>query len=690
MYLKSVTLKNWRSYRAARFDFPAPRPQKKVMLVGAMNGYGKTSLLMALHLGLFGREAMQFVEGYRWDGGEKAKSYRQLLSRLIHRPALESDDPQVMVELEFVGREDESISITRTWNFRKGGIVRDIDDGDGEEIRISVNDRLLRHADWHEAGNIIASRLFPLHVMPCFFFDGEQAQARVEAAGGRAMSDAIRALYGMSLVEELDEGLGYYISSQRASLRREVGDIELTELDQKRGAYADLEVQVAASRRHREQLITRIEDAAREKNARLIELQQLGDEAFVDLDQLAKRKSDLQSQDRELKNKLTEGLASAALPLALRRRASSAERQLDAELIRDRWEVLKEETVPKVDRIISEALPKGDVPEVQPPLTEMQRHGLEQRLRVSLAALWSPPPTGCADEYRFRFLGQSERAATLQRLRAVRNTAGADIASLAADWQSVRLKLRDVQRQWETTSDVKPRTEALRNAFDEADARFQGFSNEKARLDTEERGLVAQLQDLAAAIRQMEERQTRRGPAEQKLEVAERVRSVFRDTRERLIPLCRSAIAEACTEHFSQMISVEYRKFRVDFDEQQQPILRGPSGEVVPVGGMSGAQKRAFGLAFTLAVAEASGEECPIVIDTPVGNMDADYRMRILKYLARQAPGQLIFLSHDEEISREYARELETYVAEKYLIEFTPMREGAGISTPRMGRYFSR
>lgn len=690
MYLKSVTLKNWRSYKAARFEFPAPRPQKKVVLVGAMNGHGKTSLLMALHLGLFGREAMQFVEGYRFDGGDKVRSYRQLLSRLIHRPALESDDPQVLVELEFASDGGDSISVTRTWNFRRGGAVRDLDDGDGEEIRIAVNDRLVRNNGWIDANGIIASRLFPLHVMPCFFFDGEQAQARVEAAGGRAMSDAIRALYGMSLVDSLDEGLGQYLSNQRSSLKRDVGDVEQAELDRKRSQHAQLEAELSGLRRRREELAQQIANAATEKEARLFELQSLGDEALIDLDQLAKKKSDLQIQERELRTRLTDALADVAIPLAIRRRGAAVERQLDSEIIRDRWELLKDETVPKVERIVAEALPLEGASEIQPPLTLEQQRALTVRLRRSLEALWSPPPQGCAKAYRFQFLNTSERSSVLARVRAARATGGADISSIAGDWESVKLRLREVQRQWESNSDVKPRTEALRMAFDQADAKFQKLADEKAQLDGVERGLTSQLGDLSAAIRQMEERQTKREPAEQRLEVAERVRDVIRATREQLVPLCRSAIASACTEHFSAMISDEYRKFTVDFDDQQQPLLRGPNGELVAVAGMSGAQKRAFGLAFTLAVAESSGEECPIVIDTPVGNMDAEYRMRILKYLAKKAPGQLIFLSHDEEISREYASEIEPAVAAKYFVEFQQIREGAGVSTPKPGRYFTR
>ena len=139
-----------------------------------------------------------------------------------------------------------------------------------------MNDRLVRNNGWLDANSIIASRLFPLHVMPCFFFDGEQAQARVEAAGGRAMSDAIRALYGMSLVEELDEGLSSYLITQRSSLKRDVGDVQQTELDKKRSQHAQLEGELSSLRRRRDELMQQIADAATEKEARLFELQSLG------------------------------------------------------------------------------------------------------------------------------------------------------------------------------------------------------------------------------------------------------------------------------------------------------------------------------------------------------------------------------------------------------------------------------
>ncbi len=205
MFLTEVTLKNWRSYQSATFRFPAPTAKKKVILVGAMNGTGKTSLLASLYLGLFGREAMYYVEGVRLSDNEeeKQRSYRQLIERILHRGSIPDSDPQVSVQLVFDIGEDDPLTITRIWHFLPRGKLRDINSTEGEEVIIQHQNRPRRYASWQEANNRIEELLFPAHVLPCFFFDGEQAQKRVEGAGNVALSDAMQTLYGTKLLSGL-------------------------------------------------------------------------------------------------------------------------------------------------------------------------------------------------------------------------------------------------------------------------------------------------------------------------------------------------------------------------------------------------------------------------------------------------------------------------------------------------------
>lgn len=58
MYLRAIRLRDWKAFTSATFDFPAPTRTKNVVLIGAKNGFGKTSLLEALILGLYGRDGM--------------------------------------------------------------------------------------------------------------------------------------------------------------------------------------------------------------------------------------------------------------------------------------------------------------------------------------------------------------------------------------------------------------------------------------------------------------------------------------------------------------------------------------------------------------------------------------------------------------------------------------------------------
>ena len=689
MHLREVVLRNWRSYRSATFRFPAPTQARRVLLVGAMNGTGKTSLLVALYLGLFGREAMQFVEGVKLGSSddEKIRSYKQLIQRILHRPALDGEDPHASVQLLFEdGRR--SVTIIRTWHYTRGGVPRDLSvGGEGEEVRVVLDGRVVRVADWQDANNKIAAELFPYHVMPCFFFDGEQAQERVEASGAAALSEAMKVLYGTGLIDELGRSLKQYIDSEKSSAKRDVGELNVDVLDAKRRRRDEIDDEVASIGRDLSRLRADIESAEASRKQKLVELTQWTGDATVDLKQMAEKKAGLESDERELSDRLRESLAQLALPTALAKFGEAVLAQLQGELDRDRWSLLRDETMAKVDQIVANAVPTPGNADLQPPLTTEQYQRLVQRLRTSLEALWHPPPPGCAESFKYAFLGSSDRAAVQSRIRTALAADGQDIGAMANDWESLRARVRDANRQWDAMADVKPRIESLKTSLTDIDDRMRELHTRRAHLEGRERGLDSERKDLLASIAQMESAKRKLGPVQQKLDLAERVRSVISDVRERLMPLCKKSLEERCTVHFREMISPEYRRHTIEFDHDLQPVLVGGPTPIY-VTTLSGVQKRVFGLAFTLAVAEVSGEDAPLVIDTPVGNADSEYRTRMLVYLARVATGQVIFLSHDEEICGPYEKAIEPYVLRKYLVTFEPVADGAGVSAVQEGVYF--
>lgn len=688
MHLVEAHLRNWRSYRNVLFRFPKPVPGRNVTLVGAQNGTGKTSLLIALYLGLFGREAMHLIEGVRIAGNdeEKGSSYKNLLERIIHRPALGGgDDTHALVRLRFEAPDGSQTAISRRWNFSRVGRVRDLNTRDGEEVTIEVNGDPRIYPSWQDANDRIAELLFPSNVMPCFFFDGEQAQERVEAAGGRALLDAVNTLYGTGMIDQLKQSLITYINNERNALRRDVGNVRQDELDQRRE-------ELDKAKEELERVIGELTDKRRkheelegERQHHTNDLHQLIGDSAADIEEYATSIKALETEQVVLRKALTDGLASLALPLALGRNGQKVAEIVAAEQIRDRWLLLKEEATGKAERIIAKVLPADGADPINPPLLEPQVSELRHRLETALEALWSPPPPGCADDYQFSFLREADRAAILGKIERLRKAGVPDVAEAAISWRSVNTRLRETQRKFDSIRDIQPRLTALKDAIKEVNAKINTVIAEINSLDIRERGIAEAIKDLRGAIGQMEKKRNIANPVQEKLDVAYRVTEVIDGAKERLVPLCKAALEERCTYHFSQMISDEYRAFQVKFDGE--PRLE--SGDLaVYVTSLSGAQKRAFGLAFTLAVADVSGQEAPIVIDTPVGNMDSKYRERVLRYVASAAPGQVIFLSHDEEISESYRQRLSPAIQKAILVSFEQVAEGSGVSTLTNDKYF--
>src|SRR5689334_8510460 len=98
MFIRSIRLRDWKAYANASFEFPAPTKKKNVVLIGAKNGYGKTSLLEAIILGLYGRDGMNALARAVTSNSDADKSYDRFVERALHAQAVQQGRTSINVE----------------------------------------------------------------------------------------------------------------------------------------------------------------------------------------------------------------------------------------------------------------------------------------------------------------------------------------------------------------------------------------------------------------------------------------------------------------------------------------------------------------------------------------------------------------------------------------------------------------
>src|SRR5690606_622105 len=102
----------------------------------------------------------------------------------------------------------------------------------------------------------------------------------------------------------------------------------------------------------------------------------------TDISQYAESIKALQNEQSMLRQKLTVGLASLSLPMALSRNGQKVTAIVESERIRDEWLHLKQAAVGKAAKIVAEVLPAHGSSDLDPPLQPQQRATLKERLEA--------------------------------------------------------------------------------------------------------------------------------------------------------------------------------------------------------------------------------------------------------------------------------------------------------------------
>jgi len=674
---------NWRTYANGVLEFREPTQRKSVVLVGAMNGHGKTSILMALYLGLFGRFGLRYCEGFS-RVEETATSYRAAIER-YRRIGAEPDEP-TSLEISFrpalaqAGEED--VRIVRRWYFSAQNKLRQ---GDGfEEVDLYVGERLQKRADsgaekiaWvHDK---IERLLFPAHVAPAFFFDGEQAQKLIENMGEVGIKKAVEVMFGTKVITEAKDTIQQYLVRMRQNVggKRRSTDRE-QELNEKVTARDELNHRIATLQQEFVKVEREKDEKERERTKLHEELARMGGAAGTDAARVQVEYLRAEKEGEDARKALSDVVRPLGLSMALSRLSVAIENRLRSEERRESWEGLRRGTLENKQRVLDVALPS---PKADDPLLAELAEGSWERLHVrfegALESIYNPPPTDCAEEYRLGHVKGEARARTLIRLRQAQAIGATQIKNAARRVRVASEALDEVRHRKERVENLPEATKTIRDQLDALNSLNQEYSRKLGMMESEIKKLKADLHNLNEEVGRLQEELSRLGPEQRRIAVAERVSRALEELHEQLRPTTTARLEECVTRNFEKIADKRFRGAQIRMPVGEEPQVELPDGSRQALLNWSGFEKRSFGIAFSIALAEITRRRVPLVIDTPLGNADSEYRPRTLKALADVDLDQVIVLTHDEEVTPKLAEGIASNILQKFLVKFEGSKTGS-------------
>ncbi len=234
MHLQSAVLRDWKAYVQARFDFPNPTRGKNIILVGAENGFGKTSLFEAIILGLFGRDGLPLIARAPFGGSGEDRlsvSYKNFLESTLHARALEEGRSSCSVQLTFDNDDGEPVELRRVWSFSSNGafnnpyMSEDVQVFEGTARRTRGpsgaygQDRL----DWYR--DYVAKNFIPSPLAAFFMFDGERVDEFADKDMSAQVRTGIEGFLGIPVLRELAEDLRSYATSKKVPSKAGNGNL---------------------------------------------------------------------------------------------------------------------------------------------------------------------------------------------------------------------------------------------------------------------------------------------------------------------------------------------------------------------------------------------------------------------------------------------------------------------------------
>lgn len=680
MWIHSIQLHNFKSYDQARFSFPEPKNGRNIVLVGAENGHGKTTLLEAIYLCLYDKDAIHQLQ--RAGVKDKPSSYQEYLKSALFHDATPRWS-QYCMELEVEIRQHyqgsvHGLKILRKWYFDESRQLKTEDNEIQAELFYDdsyhpFNEESLRH--------YLNTFALPFDYAPFFFFDGEKiVQMANQSGAGIWLGVAVKGLLGVTLLNRLQESLKSYRSkliSENAS-------------QQNQEALSKAEKALSLSQSMLNVLneeLANIEQQWQELNSKhehLISALGGGTDIRTSAD-LMEQRQQLEKEINEFNDKVKAAIK--AMPLAFLPRAvlHDVQQTLVQDLNRLNHEAGKNQIEHRVNEFWEKFVGSDKVRQALGSMAEiiLSQPLMKEAMRDCWNDLFYPLPENCAGKITHNYLSVNAHAEIQNEIRQLQGLPQDKIGGLLAEIQQREDQQKRVLEELELLrgtgrDDLVEELKAVASEKDEVSKRLGHIKSNVLAKEKERDRAQNEVTRLQNEISDS-------NPKLLKSKRAQKIDLVIQELNTALLKQKVNEISQAATR-INRSIAHDDRINEIRIEANGKMTLFGRDGKESKVD-LSAGQMQILIMSLVSALAEVTQYHAPFVIDTPLARLDSEHREGLFRHWCNLKQ-QVILLSQDTEITPEVYRRLEPHIARTYLVKADSLASAGARSNITVDAYF--
>lgn len=615
---------------------------RPIILLGGMNGGGKTTLMDAIRLALYGQRAQCSTRGNL--------SYPDFLSQCVNSKIDPANDTRIELLFEHI-ENDKPIKyrVVRSWrkNPKDGkdtlGILGDSDTWPDALVNI-----------WDE----YIENLLPLGISNLFLFDGEQVKELAEQeTPPPIVVEAIRGLLGLELADRLAVDLDILVNRKLKEVAntKDLANLEEieTRLTQQQEDYQNTEEDLESYKSQ----VAELENQQQEAFDKFISE---GGKIAAERNQLELQQQAKTGEIEQVRQSMAE-LAADVLPLALiPNLLNQVQAQGEKEFRHQQVQLARDLLIERDQRLLS-WLNQVDISSAQ--VEKIQSFLVQDVDTLYAKSVQTEAPWLLADE---ESLSQLDNL--IYRLHNSRISAQQQLAIIKNKEEEIITLERQVQTA-AAPEDYKKLLKALEEAQNQV-------AEAKANLETTRRRL-AELDTIIARSKKELNTYTveniKHKNSEHIINAAAKVQNTLKIFRDRLTLRKLNKLEEEVKNCFLYLLHKSDLVHSIAIDTKTFSLsLYDLNGKPVPKHRLSAGEKQLLAIAFLWGLAKVSGRRLPVAIDTPLGRLDSSHRSNLVERYFPSASHQVILLSTDTEIGKQEVEKLRDNeaIAHEYLLQY--------------------